>query len=773
MILTAAALAAGVYAVQAQEGLRDRDGFSFPSTGVSVEGDAVLLAVDDVSLPLKRNLAYFITKPEVRAEPVLTPSRDHRDAPDYLATHFYGTVLHDEGTFRMWYYPCHLGRNPDWPQELAEQADHWTVDIVPGPLCYAESDDGIHWTKPNLGQLLFKGNRDNNAIALPSALTANACVIKDASDPDPARRYKLAFWSQYDPYEYPTMRLATSPDGIHWSAAEEPPLEDFLEHASFYQFNGKYIVNAQTFLPGESGRKRGRQGAAWISTDFDRWVPEGAESFALPYAEGPKRDEVHLGVGAAGFGNVAVGLYCIWHNDQEFANISGDFGLVVSNDGIAFREPVKGYTWLAAAESPATPVPGKDYRTVLCQANGILNVGDETRIYHGRWRNVGWKPGMPEEDYYAEVALATIPRDRWGALGLVGDKQDGSVWSTAVTLPDTGCTLALNADGVAGMRVEVGDANFSLFPDYSGESGGVAQDADGLECPVQWPLGSLSALAGHTVRFHVTMNRADGVEPQLYAMYLRETASPSGTPEMRATPNGTSFALIQAARVPAPTLLVCALDAETTLTRDPYGHTGGVLHPKGWNVIALDLPCHGTDQRDGEPAQLDGWRYRVERGENIVTGWRRRVDDVLAYLVDAGIAEPGAFVAEGTSRGGYMACQAAAGNPAIRAVAAYSPVTDLRALREFDGMDDNTLAQQLSLVNVADALADRPLWIVIGSQDTRVGTGDAIAFARRVTAVAGESNQDGKVTLHVMPTKGHSSTNAAHDEAAAWIRSLE
>ena len=59
-----------------------------------------------------------------------------------------------------------------------------------------------------------------------------------------------------------------------------------------------------------------------------------------------------LGVGAAGFGNVMVGLYGCWHNKADFYEISGDLGLLVSNNGLTFREPVKGHIWLAAADSP-------------------------------------------------------------------------------------------------------------------------------------------------------------------------------------------------------------------------------------------------------------------------------------------------------------------------------------------------------------------------------------------------------------------------------------
>jgi hypothetical protein len=85
-------------------------GFHFPATGIHADEQATLLAIDDVSLPLKRNVCYYLSKPQVRKEPVLGPSRDNPQAPDYLAAHFYGTVLHDDGRFRMWYYPVSYGK---------------------------------------------------------------------------------------------------------------------------------------------------------------------------------------------------------------------------------------------------------------------------------------------------------------------------------------------------------------------------------------------------------------------------------------------------------------------------------------------------------------------------------------------------------------------------------------------------------------------------------------------------------------------------------------
>ena len=124
----------------------------------------LLLAIDDVSLPLRKNVCLYLSKPSVRPEPVLVPHPTESHAPDNLAAHFYGTVLHDQGRFRMWYYACHRGKNPDWSprkmQQVARPPD-WLIgvqegyEVYQGPLCYAESDDGIIWTKPSLGHVLF------------------------------------------------------------------------------------------------------------------------------------------------------------------------------------------------------------------------------------------------------------------------------------------------------------------------------------------------------------------------------------------------------------------------------------------------------------------------------------------------------------------------------------------------------------------------------------------------------------------------------------------
>src|ERR1043166_2629494 len=130
----------------------------------------MLLAIDDEMLPWKRGLCYYLSKPQVRAEPVLWPRRDDPNAPDQLATHFYGSVLYDQGKFRMWYYAAH--RITPKKNSL-------------GPVCYAESTDGVDWKRPVLGQVEIRGSTSNNAIALPGKELSGVNVIKDEQEPDP------------------------------------------------------------------------------------------------------------------------------------------------------------------------------------------------------------------------------------------------------------------------------------------------------------------------------------------------------------------------------------------------------------------------------------------------------------------------------------------------------------------------------------------------------------------------------------------------------------
>ena len=202
------------------------------------------------------------------------------------------------------------------------------------------------------------------------------------------------------------------------------------------------------------------------------------------------------------------------------------------------------------------------------------------------------------------------------------------------------------------------------------------------------------------------------------------------------------------------------------MTTEPYCNTGHILHKKGWNVVSLDIPCHGADQRPGEPKELTGWAARTRQNEDIVAPFQRRVNDVIDHLVHTHNADPQHIAVAGTSRGGFMAFHAAAGNPRIRAVAAIAPVTDLLALREFTGQENNPLVQRLALVHAVPVLADRAAWIIIGNADERVDTAKVAAFALALAATGPERD----VTLLVLPVPGHVSLPKWHDDAPDWFQ---
>jgi len=358
---------------------------------------------------------------------------------------------------------------------------------------------------------------------------------------DPARRYKMVYGKKRRGPQGAILnwvvRTAISPDGIQWT--QLPGLvsgEKFAELASLYQHNGLYIVNSQINGYGEGGRPEGRQGYAWVSPDFVNWLPESAPSFKTAEPEigagwgthgrsGKDYLQVHLGVGATSLGNVVVGLYGMWHQRQPNWGEGGihcDLGLVISHDGLHFEEVVKGQPYIRSRESPADPVPGRDYPTILIQTNSILNVGDETWIYHGRWRNVEFQnlkfPDIKARDYWGGVGLARLPRDRWGALALPQEEDTGSTWTTPVILSGDP-RLTVNASGLPGLRFEIADEHFQPITGFhhgAAEGGGTNE----LEAPVYWENRSLSELAGRTVRLRIHLNRRENVDPKLYALNL-------------------------------------------------------------------------------------------------------------------------------------------------------------------------------------------------------------------------------------------------------------
>ncbi len=107
----------------------------------------------------------------------------------------YPNVVYDNGKYRMYY----LAR--------------------PTFVCYAESDDGLHWVKPSLGICEFKGSTENNILLRSmdkpeeNGFFDNFFVFLDTNpNADPNKKYKaLVYMNVYQLGYY------SSPDGIHFT----------------------------------------------------------------------------------------------------------------------------------------------------------------------------------------------------------------------------------------------------------------------------------------------------------------------------------------------------------------------------------------------------------------------------------------------------------------------------------------------------------------------------------------------------------------------------
>ena len=197
------------------------------------------------------------------ANPVLARDKEWEGVGPYV----YGTVMWDSGKLRMWYHH----QNPEGT---------WNS--------YAESADGITWTKPALGLIDFNGSKQNNLFATRSLGLSekpprnfgqchNPSVIYQPWHPDPARRYALYSFS----YEFYVPQVAFSPDGLQWTFTPPTDGKGLFSSGDVVNFfhdpyRGRYVSTWKT------ATSRGRAVGVATSPDGLAWTRplEGAVMFA-------------------------------------------------------------------------------------------------------------------------------------------------------------------------------------------------------------------------------------------------------------------------------------------------------------------------------------------------------------------------------------------------------------------------------------------------------------------------------------------------------------
>jgi hypothetical protein len=144
--------------------------------------------------------------------------------------------------------------------------------------CYAESPDGIHWTRPALGQADFKGSKDNNIIFKPAVpegwLLSELNPFRD-ENPEAASdaRYK-AVAPRTHPYkggDWVTadkeLTIWKSPDGIHWTMMQD---EGILTHKG-----PSAAMDSQNVAFWDVNIKAYRVYHRWSGAVISDWTPSG------------------------------------------------------------------------------------------------------------------------------------------------------------------------------------------------------------------------------------------------------------------------------------------------------------------------------------------------------------------------------------------------------------------------------------------------------------------------------------------------------------------
>ena len=171
------------------------------------------LFIDKKFIDSSNNIKLTMNPPYISEIPVLVADR-----PWEKRIGSYNTVIKENGLFRMWYDFTPPENDPS--------------EITRG-VAYAESKDGIHWEKPNVGLVEICGSKFNNVVIpripnAPRGETEGGTVFID-TNPNCEVKEKYKFWTKIRgiPKEDQERGMSGafwqmySSDGINWNVYDD------------------------------------------------------------------------------------------------------------------------------------------------------------------------------------------------------------------------------------------------------------------------------------------------------------------------------------------------------------------------------------------------------------------------------------------------------------------------------------------------------------------------------------------------------------------------
>jgi len=413
-------------------------------------------------------------------------------------------------------------------------------------VCYAESDDGLHFTKPEFDLFPFKEHAKTNIVLIGSGGYGDRycnSVLVEPDDPDPARRYKMAYydWAVVNGREYPGLHVAFSPDGIHWTKHPQAPLfltsyggrgaqPPFADEDPYRETPAKdkpprktwaypltmadavdafrdpqrnvYVIAGKMWMDAPDGGGAWKHGMGRIeSRDFLNW---SKPQFILsPNDRDPPDVEFHTSP-VFFYGERYFCLNQIFHRRLKGAI---DIELMTSRDGFEWERLFQGQYILSRSKEGLF-----DSRSIFTNSTPVV-LDDEIRFYYGAYNQSPVGGVKSEPGQRSGVGMVSIPRDRFAGIQAapLSDQTTlkrplehiGQV--TLKPLDLAGCReIVLNADATDGsVAVELLSGNGFRLRGFAKEDA-VPVTGDSLRHSIAWKDHDLSQLPPG--RYHLRLH---------------------------------------------------------------------------------------------------------------------------------------------------------------------------------------------------------------------------------------------------------------------------
>ncbi len=409
----------------------------------------------------------------------------------------YVTVLFDGSLYRMYYRGLPVSGKDGSDQETT---------------CYAESRDGIRWTKPDLGLYEVAGSRHNNIVLAGSApFSHNFSPFIDTRPGVSAyARFKaLAGTSESG------LCVFASGDGIRWRQWRDKPVltEGAFDSQNVAFWSGAercYVAYFRTWT--EGGFKGFRTISRAVSPDLLNWSPPVMMTFGATPPEHLYTSQTQPYFRAP---HIYVAL------PMRFVP-----GCKVLTDDEALALGVgKGYASDCAETVFMTSRGGDRYDRTFME--GFIRPG----LDPGNWASrsglsaLGVVPTRVSEiSIYkqAHYAQASNRLERYtlrtdGFVSVNAPFAGGEMRTRPIRFSGNELVLNFSTGAAGGIRIEIQDEEGKPVPGYTlEESESVVGDS--IERAVRWKQArDLRALAGRTVRLRFVMKDAD-----IYSLQFRE-----------------------------------------------------------------------------------------------------------------------------------------------------------------------------------------------------------------------------------------------------------